>query len=256
MIGKSEAPPGQILRAGGAGPYLLVCEHAGNLVPESLGNLGLSKDDVTRHIAWDIGIREVAKKLSVLLDATLILQPYSRLVIDCNRHPGDPDIIAEVSDGTVIPGNQNLSTDDIEHRLSHIHAPFHKKIDGELERRKNSKRPCILITLHSFTPFLTGDSPRPWHIGVIYNRERRLADSLLRLLGECEDIHVGDNEPFAMSDDNVYTIPYHAEGRGIAAVEIELRQDLITDEQGQAHWADLLSEILGKAATELIEGAL
>lgn len=251
MFALGETGPVSVQHTRTNSSWILVCEHAGNRIPDSLGTLGLDKSDLNRHIAWDIGILGVAEKLRHHLDATLITQPYSRLVIDCNRHPDDPELVTTQSDGTTISGNQSLTPDDRQNRIDHIHTPFHACIETELDRGEK-----VLVTLHSFTPAMTGAAPRPWHIGVIYNRERRLANSLLRILSAMPDVLVGDNEPYSMNDDNVYTIPYHAERRGIHTVEIEIRQDLITDEKGQDNWAALLARVLDQALGKSIEPPL
>jgi predicted N-formylglutamate amidohydrolase len=255
MISKGQPEPVHIRPSKGLSPWVFVCEHAVNLIPESLGSLGLGETDLTRHIAWDIGVTGVAEFLATHLDATLITQPYSRLVIDCNRRPDDPELVAKESDGTIIPGNQSLGVDQIQSRLDGIYAPFHECIEGELDKRQKADQKTILVSLHSFTPALAGGETRPWHIGVIYNRERRLADALLKILGRRDDIVLGDNQPFAMTDDNVFTLPHHGEHRGIPTVEIELRQDLIGDEKGQLQWARILADTLGQALNEIVEGA-
>ena len=151
-------------RAGGASPFLLVCDHAGRRIPRRLQNLGLGAADLARHIAWDIGIAGVGRHLADRLDAALIMQPYSRLVIDCNRPPGSEELIPHESDGTAIPGNENLSADEAASRASEIFTPDHGAIEKHLDARAKAKRATILISLHSFTP-VYGGVARPWRAG-------------------------------------------------------------------------------------------
>lgn len=250
-----DEPPAVIdFRSGGASPFLLVCDHAGRSIPRALHNLGLSEADRARHIAWDIGIAGVGRVLADRLDACLIMQLYSRLVIDCNRPPGSPESIVTESDGTRIAGNENLSAQDADMRVREIFAPYHGAIARQLDERKSAARRTILISLHSFTP-VYGGRARPWQVGVLYNRHDTLADALLALLrgqlSELGDLTVGDNEPYTVDDDTDYTIPMHGERRGIAHVAIEIRQDLISEEAGQRQWADRLAELLPKAAAKI-----
>jgi predicted N-formylglutamate amidohydrolase len=234
-------------RADGTSPFLLVCDHAGRRIPRRLQNLGLGAADLARHIAWDIGIAGVGRHLADRLDAALIMQPYSRLVVDCNRPPGSGESIAHESDGTAIPGNENLSADEAAARAGKIFAPYHGAIEKQLDARTKAKRATILISLHSFTP-VYGGVARVWQAGVLYNRYRVLADSLRTQLSAPGDLIVGDNEPYTVDDETDYTIPVHGETRGIAHVAIEIRQDLIAAEAGQVYWADRLAEVLPKAA--------
>jgi predicted N-formylglutamate amidohydrolase len=197
-------------RATGASPFLLVCDHAGRRIPRSLHNLGLAPSDLARHIAWDISIAGVGRALADRLDACLIMQPYSRLVIDCNRPPGGATSIVPVSDGTPIAGNENLSGHDAALRLRDIFTPYHRTIADALDTRAKARRQTILISLHSFTPVFAGFA-RPWQAGVLYHRYGALAEALLALLHAPGDLVVGDNEPYDVTDDTDYTIPVHGE---------------------------------------------
>jgi predicted N-formylglutamate amidohydrolase len=236
-------------RATGASPFLLVCDHAGRRIPRSLHNLGLAPSDLARHIAWDIGIAGVGRALADRLDACLIMQPYSRLVIDCNRPPGGATSIAPISDGTPIVGNENLSGHDAALRLRDIFTPYHRTIADALDARAKARRQTILISLHSFTPVFAGFA-RPWQAGVLYHRYGALAEAL-RALFAPGDLVVGDNEPYDVTDDTDYTIPVHGEQRGIPHVAIEIRQDLIAEEAGQRQWAERLADLLPKAAAKI-----
>jgi predicted N-formylglutamate amidohydrolase len=237
-------------RATGASPFLLVCDHAGRRIPRSLHNLGLAPSDLARHIAWDISISDVGRALADRLDACLIMQPYSRLVIDCNRPPGGATSIVPVSDGTPIAGNENLSGHDAALRLRDIFTPYHRTIADALDARAKARRQTILISLHSFTPVFAGFA-RLWQAGVLYHRYGALAEALLALLHAPGDLVVGDNEPYDVTDDTDYTIPVHGEQRGIPHVAIEIRQDLIAEEAGQRQWAERLADLLPKAAAKI-----
>jgi predicted N-formylglutamate amidohydrolase len=230
-------------------PFVIVCDHAGRRLPQQLVTLGLSGADLERHIAWDIGAGAVAARLGEMLDATVIRQNYSRLVIDCNRPPGSPTSIAEVSERTIIPGNVGLSSADRDRRAQEIFEPYHHRIEQELNRRRAAREPTVLIAMHSFTPrYLSVE--RPWHIGLLY-RHVAFAHVLIDLL-RAEDLVVGDNEPYRVSDETDYTLPVHGERRHLPHVGIEIRQDLIAEEEGQARWAMLLARLLPIAYERLI----
>jgi predicted N-formylglutamate amidohydrolase len=237
-------------RPAGASPFLLVCDHAGRRIPRRLQNLGLGEADLACHIGWDIGIAGLARHLADRLDAALIMQPYSRLVIDCNRPPGSATSIAPMSEATRIAGNENLSALEAALRLREIFMPYHSTIARHLDARAHARRPTILISLHSFTPVYAGVA-RPWHAGVLYNRDNRLAAALLDLLRASGELVFGDNEPYSVTDDTDYTIPVHGEQRGLPHVAIEIRQDLIGEEPGQQEWGDRLAQLLPRAAAAI-----
>jgi predicted N-formylglutamate amidohydrolase len=243
VLAADEPAPVTVHNAGGASPFLLVADHAGNLMPRALGRLGIAAAECERHIAWDIGIAGVGRLLADALDATLIQQDYSRLVIDCNRPPGTPTSIPEISEHTPIPGNVGLSEVDKAARAREIFWPYHERIEAELDRRAQDRRPAALIALHSFTPVFKG-ATRPWHAGVLYNRDPRFAHRLLALLNAEQDLFVGENAPYIVTDASDYTIPVHAEQRGLHHVLMEIRQDLIGDKSGQGAWARRLARLL------------
>jgi predicted N-formylglutamate amidohydrolase len=236
----------RVERPAGASPFLITCDHASRRLPRRLGKLGLSEEDLGRHIALDIGIGGVARQLSEQLDAFLILQSYSRLVIDANRPPGAADSIVGWSDDTPIPGNQGLSAAEVEKRARETFYPYHDRIRRELDERAKAGRTTVLVALHSFTSSL-GGRPRRWHVGVLYHRDARLGHLLLELLRHEPGLVVGDNEPYAATDETDYTLVVHGERRGLPHVELELRQDLIADEGGQAAWAARLATLLRRA---------
>ena len=246
LLAPDEAAPVTVYRAAAPSPFLLVADHAGNIMPRVLGRLGISPAEAARHIAWDIGIAGLGRFLADALDATLIQQNYSRLVIDCNRPPGAPTSIPEISELTPVPGNVGLSDADKAARVREIFQPYHERIATELEVREQSGRPAVLIALHSFTPSFKGVA-RPWHTAVLYNRDPRLARRLITLLEGENGLIVGNNEPYFVSDATDYTIPVHGERRGLLHALIEVRQDLIADERGQRAWALRLARLLPQA---------
>jgi predicted N-formylglutamate amidohydrolase len=250
LLGSAEVPAVYEDNATGRSPFLLTCDHYGRLIPRVLGDLGLPESELTRHIAWDIGIAGVAEALSKHLDAHLVAQRYSRLVIDCNRPPTAPSSIPIVSEATTIPGNEGIARDAAEARRRQIFEPYHRRIDEIIDRRIAADMPTVLVSLHSFTPVYAG-IPRPWHIGTLYHRDTRLPPLLLKHLRAEADLVVGDNEPYAVSDETDYTIPVHGEARGLMNSGIEIRQDLIGDQFGQREWAERLARIFAEIETTL-----
>jgi predicted N-formylglutamate amidohydrolase len=227
-------------------PFLITCDHAGKRLPRALGTLGLPESELSRHIAWDLGAAQVVRLLARELGAFAILQTYSRLVIDCNRPLDAPSSIAGLSESTVIPGNQGLSPAHAAERARAIFHPYHERILSEFERRVKAAQPSVLIAMHSFTPTFMGVS-RPWHAGMLYNRDPRLGRALLELLRRDGELVVGDNQPYSVSDLSDYGVVVYGERRGIAHVEIEIRQDLLADEAGQAAWAKRFARLLPEA---------
>ncbi|MFT9258723.1 MAG: N-formylglutamate amidohydrolase [Acetobacter sp.] len=227
------------------GPFVLVSDHAGQAIPPLLGDLGVSAAERARHIGWDIGIDGVGRALADALPAVLIEQVYSRLVIDCNRAPGHPTSIVRESDGTAVPGNHGLCAQDIAWREQEILHPYHDRIRQELSARAGRGQPTAVVALHSFTPVMRGKA-RPWHAGVLHNRDSRLAHIMLDLLRR-DGLTVGDNEPYALTETSDYTIPLHGEQRALPHIELEIRQDLIARPDGQAEWADRLARLLPMA---------
>ncbi|MBR0965764.1 N-formylglutamate amidohydrolase [Bradyrhizobium diazoefficiens] len=250
LLGEGDIPPVHEVNAGGASPFLLTSDHYGRILPRALGDLGVAEAELTRHIAWDIGIAGVAERLAGMLDAHLIAQRYSRLVIDCNRPPGAASSIPVVSEATSIPRNEGLSEHEREARRREIFEPYHHRINAVIDGRLHAKRPTVLVSLHSFTPVYAGVA-RPWHIGTLYNRDTVLPHLLLKHLRAESDLVVGDNEPYAVSNLTDYTIPVHGEARGLVNTGIEIRQDLIADPSGQQLWAERLARIFAEIEAEL-----
>jgi predicted N-formylglutamate amidohydrolase len=243
LLGTDEPAAFRVEGPAGKSPFFLTCDHASARIPDKLGSLGIRAEDLGRHIAWDIGAAAVAVKLAARLDAFAILQNYSRLVIDCNRQPGSFQSILRLSEATPIPGNEAVPPDEAVAREREVFQPYHDRIRSELDARKVQQRPTILISVHSFTPRFHGHE-RPWHAGVLYNRDGRLAMELLQRLRADSSLVIGDNEPYSVSDSTDYTIPEHGEKRGLPHVGIELRQDLIGAEAGQDEWAERLARVL------------
>lgn len=236
LLQASEPPAFTILRAEGRSEFVLACDHASNRIPAALGTLGLTAAELSTHIAWDLGIAGVAVHLANLLDAALVRQNYSRLVIDCNRPLQAPDSIAPRSEATDIAGNIGLSSAQIEARRNEVFEPYHRSLRDVLNARPAAR----LIALHSFTPIYHG-AARQWHAGVLFQRDGRLGQSLLSRLRSDTHLHVGENEPYAMDDASDYTLVVHGEQRSIQHVGIEIRQDLIADEPSQHAWAERLA---------------
>jgi len=253
LLQARDPAPLQVLRAEGNSPFVLIGDHAGQQVPARLGTLGLEQAELDRHIGWDIGIAGLADALSAQLDAIAILQTYSRLVIDCNRPLDSDSSIVEASDGTVVPGNLELGGAERSARAREIFTPYHARITRELDLRTARGQAPVLIALHSFTPRFDGVD-RPWHAGVLYHRDPRLAHALLAALRDEPDLVVGDNQPYAITDGSDYAVPVHGELRGLLHVELEIRQDLIADAQGQQAWAARLARILPRALAGLTHG--
>lgn len=221
-------------------PVLLACDHASSRVPASLRDLGLPARDLARHIAVDIGAADLTRRLAELLQVPAVLSGYSRLVVDCNRHLDDPSAFPLTSDGSVIPGNQALSDESRAARADGLYWPYHRAIAHLLE----SLGPCpALVAVHSFTPDLGGVA-RPWHAGVLWDRDDRLAEPLLRALRADGAWLIGDNEPYSGRHPAGYTMDAHAESRGLPHVSIEVRQDLLASADGIARWAALLASAL------------
>ncbi|MGQ0483855.1 MAG: N-formylglutamate amidohydrolase [Hyphomicrobiales bacterium] len=236
-----------LINEAGGSPYVLVCEHAGNRIPRALGRLGLAEADLTRHIAWDIGAEGVARLLSRLIDAPLVLQRYSRLVYDCNRPPESAGAMPEVSETTRIPGNENLRAEDKLARIAAIYRPFHAAVAAVLDARAAHGQAVNLVSIHSFTPVYKGKR-RDFELGILHNRDTRLADRLAKGFAKTD---VRRNEPYGPKDGVLHTLDLHAGVRGLKHAMIEVRNDLIGQERGQEEWGQRISVALRYAAQEL-----
>jgi predicted N-formylglutamate amidohydrolase len=246
LLAPDEPHPLEVLREGADSDFLLICEHAGRRIPRALGTLGLGEADLGRHIAWDIGARDVAVALSDRLGAPLHMQRYSRLVCDCNRRPDVPGFAPERSEATTIPGNLGLGPEERARRAEAIFHPFHGAVAAALDGRAAAGRRTFLVTVHSFTPVYLG-VPRPWEIGVLYQRDRDFAPVVGDWLSANTGHRVGVNQPYSVGHDTDYAIPVHGEGRGLPCVEFEIRNDLIDGPPAALRWAGLLARALEAA---------
>lgn len=243
LLTPDDPPPVRLTNPGGRSSFLLLGDHAGRAIPAQLGTLGLDAAALERHIAWDIGVAGLGRMLAERLDACFIEQSYSRLVIDCNRAPDRADAIPAESDETAVPGNAGLTKEDRAMRVEAIHDPYHVAIADALAARDAAGQATILLALHSFTPVMGGKA-RPWTVGVLQGGgdagfALALLERLRALPGQC----IGDNEPYHM-DTTDHTVPRHAFAAGRPYAEIEIRQDLLADAEGQAQWADKLAAVL------------
>jgi predicted N-formylglutamate amidohydrolase len=248
----SEHDPAVFLTAQptGSSPFVLTCDHAGRAIPEALGSLGLSESELQTHVAWDIGIAQLGQLLSARLDAFLIMHNYSRLVIDVNRPPESPESIVVRSERTRVAGNEQLSAEERSQRTDVLFWPYHHALEAELERRSAAGRPSVLVALHSFTPVYMSVA-RPFHAGVLHAGDVRLAGPVLSLLRAEPGLVVGDNEPYAMSEETDYTAVVHGLRRGLLHVELEVRQDLLADHAGQSVWAERLATVLVRSMSHV-----
>jgi predicted N-formylglutamate amidohydrolase len=249
--------PFHVLRRTAASPFVLVCDHASNYIPAHLGDLGLSAEDLERHIAWDIGAAGVASCLSDLLDATAVLSGASRLVVDCNRQVDSPELIAEAADGTSVSGNLRLSESDRATRIDTWFRPYHDAIESVLVERESRGVETILISVHSMTPCLDGVE-RPWSIALSSHEDRRLADPVLAALRAQDGAYaagrclVGDNVPYDLDPAVDFTTPFHAIRRGLRHLQVEFRQDLIATDATQRAWAAQFARAIAVAAPDAV----
>lgn len=254
LIAPDEPPAFIAERRHGSSNFVIVVDHASARIPRCLDDLGVPAPELCRHIAWDIGALAVARRVAEALDAPLLAQNYSRLVIDCNRDPKVPTSIPLASETTPIPGNRDLTE---AHRLARRRAifdPYHEAITALLDARAAAGRPTILVAQHSMTHEFKGER-RAMQAAVLYNRDRRFAHLVLDRLRREPHLTIGDNLPYFVSDETDYTIPRHGERRGLPHVEIEIRQDLLLDEAGQVEWATRITRVLEDAESAFYASA-
>lgn len=240
LLGPDDPPPYELVNPRGHAPLLLVCDHASPMVPAALCGLGLDQSTLRRHIGWDIGAADVTRRLAALLDAPAVLAGYSRLVIDCNRPLRSPSSIPAVSDGVTIPGNGALDEATAHARAEACFAPYHDAVDRLLDEMGGAP---AFISIHSFTPLFDGFE-RPWHMGILWDRDDRLAKPLMAALAADPTIHVGDNEPYSGRAPTPYSTPRHAESRDLRHVTVEIRQDLIDTHHGAETWTRRIAAAL------------
>ncbi len=238
-------PAYDVVSPNAPGPAVLLCDHATNTVPPWVngGDLGLSAADMDRHIAFDPGAAAVTRHLAQALNGPAILSRFSRLVIDPNRGDDDPTLVMKLYDGSIIPANRHADAAEVTRRKTRAYDPYHQAITTQLDRMEARGITPHLISIHSFTPQLRGKPPRPWHIGVLWDRDERIARPLIDALAAQPDIIVGDNEPYTgqLQGDCMYR---HGTQRGLPHVLIEVRNNLIATATGQQAWAARLAPIL------------
>ncbi|MEN1729729.1 MAG: N-formylglutamate amidohydrolase [Pseudomonadota bacterium] len=243
LLGPDDPAPFSVFNAGGSASVLFVSDHSGRAFPHRLQQLGLDDWVLEQHVSWDIGSGDVARRLAQIFDAPLIAANYSRLVVDTNRNPKDSTLCTEKGDGIAIPGNIDLPDEQRAERIDLIHRPYHAAIEARLnDFRQRGIIPAI-IAIHSCTPVFN-DVVRPWHFGVLWDVDPRIAQPLLKNLGALEGISVGDNEPYSGRHPHDYTMDHHGEAGRIPHVSIEVRQDLIDTEGGASRHADMLADAL------------
>lgn len=246
LLAPDEPPAYGVVNPDGTSPYVLLCEHASPRIPRALAGLGLPQAQVTRHIGWDIGAQAVALQLAASLDAPLFVANYSRLVVDCNRPEGSPSLMPEVSGGTTIPGNQALTEAARAARIDALFAPYHAAIARRLDLRQQAGQRSLVVGIHSFTADYPGQA-RPWHAGILFDRAQRFGHALVASLKAVGVANVIANEPYVI-DDNDYTVPVHGNARGLPALLVEIRQDLLADQAGIDLWAAWLHRALARVA--------
>lgn len=250
LLGESDPAPFRVVNPGGPARLLLTCDHASRAVPGSLDHLGLQERDLQRHIGWDPGAAEVTQRLARRFNAPAVLSGYSRLVVDCNRRPDADDFIPEVSDGTVIPRNLDLSLEEVRRRTNAVFRPYHEAISGVLRGMMSNGGQPAFVGIHSFTPRMNGFS-RPWHFGVLWDGDPRVAVPLMGALRASTGIVVGDNQPYSALDQFDYSREHHAASRGIPCALVEIRSDLLADDPGVTRCTDLVEKGLRAALLEL-----
>lgn len=249
VLTEADGDPVAITNAGGGSDVLLVCEHASNRLPECYGDLGLPGDALSSHIAWDPGALAVSQMMAKSLDAVLIYQRFSRLIYDCNRPPSSPMAMRDVSEVFRIPGNENLSEAEKSRRTAALYLPFQKRIADEIIARRQAGRATVLVTVHSFTPVYYGQK-REVEIGILHDRDSRLADRMLAAAADTNLYRIARNEPYGVADGVTHTLEVHAIGAGLLNVMIEIRNDLITDDVGQGVVADFLTGLLRESLAD------
>jgi predicted N-formylglutamate amidohydrolase len=229
-----------------AGPadagLIILCDHARNAFPPDCGTLGLPESQLHRHIAYDIGAEALTRHMASQLGVPALLTHYSRLLIDPNRGEDDPTLIMRLSDGAIVPGNRTLTADERERRLQRYYRPYHAAIAAVIDDCAAAGVMPAILSVHSFTESWKS-VPRPWHAGILWDRDPRLAGPLLEALHAEGDIIVGDNQPYhgGLEGDTMWQ---HGTQRGLAHALVEVRQDLIRDEAGQVAWGNRLVRVM------------
>lgn len=249
LLAPDEPGPYRVLNPLATAPILLVCDHASCRFPKSLGDMGLDPFARRCHLAIDIGAGPLTEALAGSLGVTAVLQNYSRLVVDCNRQLMDPGAFLEYGDGILVPGNRNLHRDDKDLRASALYWPYHVAIGEQVERLKKAGSLPVFISIHSFTPVLNGEA-REWQMGVLWDKDEKTRQIFLDGLRGA-GYHVGDNEPYSGKAPQDFTIDHHAEEPGLPHIGIEIRQDLIDDDEGVAEIAAVMHDVIASIPGKL-----
>ncbi len=244
VLAPGDPPPFERCNPWGSAPCLVVCDHASAAMPLALGALGLADAHRLEHIAWDIGAAWIARRLAQRLDAPALLAGYSRLVADCNRSPEDPAAFAETSDTIAIPGNRGLTGEARRARTLAVHRPYHDAIREVLDGFADNGVAPVLIAVHTMTPRMRGEDRRPEMFTVCRERGDRMAAPVLERMSATGGIITGDNSPYGLDVDEDFTVPEHAISRGLAYLQFEVRQDLVSREEDARRWADLVFDVV------------
>jgi predicted N-formylglutamate amidohydrolase len=242
LLSADEPGPFRVLNPLAELPILLVCDHASCQFPKSLGDMGLDPFARRCHLAVDIGAGPLTQRLAASLDVTAVLAQYSRLVMDCNRQLMDPSAFLQFGDGILVPGNRNLHQDEKDLRAKMIYWPYHEAVDEQVQRLRSAGPAPSFIAVHSFTPVMNGEA-RPWEMGVLWDTDTRLRDIFLEDFSAAGYL-VGDNEPYSGKAPQDFTIDHHAEEIGLPHIGIEIRQDLIDDDEGVDEIAAVMHRII------------
>jgi len=243
ILTKADGDCVAVERPDGSSAVLLVCEHASRALPEQFGDLGLSAEALSSHIAWDPGALAVARKMSASLNATLVFQRFSRLIYDCNRPPESAGAMPETSEIYTIPGNQHLAEADRQARTQGLYIPFHDRIRTLLKERAARGQKTVIVTVHSFTPVYNG-KPRAVELGILHDEDRWLADRMLEAAAEAPLYRTERNQPYGPEDGVTHTLKLHGIANSLHNVMIEVRNDLIQDDVGQGVVADYLTGLI------------
>ena len=243
MIGPGDPPPFMTYNDHAQAPVLLVADHASPFFPAAMNQLGLADWVLERHVAWDIGSDQLTRFLADELDAQAVLAGFSRLIVDPNRKLDDPSAFVEISDGIAIPGNLELSEEQKSLRVQSFFQPYHDAIQARLDSIQARAGTPALISVHTCTPVFDR-VVRPWHIGIMWDRDARIPLPLMENLRRMDGICIGDNEPYSGRHPHDFTVDFHAEQAGLPHVGIEVRQDLVSDDEGARKWAGILAAAL------------
>jgi len=244
VLNFNDPHPFHVINEDGKAPLLIACDHAENYIPECLSDLGMDKEHLEKHIAYDIGAKQVSIILSGMFDAPLICSAYSRLVIDLNRHLDDHSLVTPHSDNIDVPGNQDLSAEDVRQRIDCFFHPYHDQYARMAKRAVADHEQPLILSVHSFTPSING-IPRPWEYGVLWDDpHRKLSQMVIDNFRKINGLTIGDNQPYHARDPMGYAQVEHAEKNGMEMALIEIRQDLIVDEPGQKKAAEILHQVI------------